>query len=196
MGNGEPQTTISFEDHLFGRLAVSLELVTPAALSRCLSRLEVEGGQGSLAQLMLREGLLNEEQVAAVMRIHRKKRGKHRGLRSVKEEEHALVDALLAEGRATLEDLEGSLLERDLLARRHLQVHLGEVLVNRGVIDGETARRLLRAIRGEVRRCGRCDQHVRIRPGVPESRWICPRCAAQLEPVGFLQLVEADCEIV
>jgi hypothetical protein len=183
---------ISFEDHLFGRVAVSLDLMTPEQLRECMKRLRAERNGRSLARLTVAEGLLDEENVASIRRIQRKKACRMLRPECLEEDEQALGAALIDEGMVGLDGLEGSLLEKQRLVRRHVHVHLGEVLINRGVLGEEDVRRILRRLRGEIRRCERCDLNLHVGPDVPEARWLCPQCGLRLQGVRYLQLIEAD----
>ena len=184
--------TMTFEDHFFGRVAASLGLVTPEALQRALGDLVADAGGASLAEIMVREGLLDGEQADAVRKILSRKRRKHVKVEAGREDERALARALLASGRIAVGDLEGCMLEKERLGRRHIQLHLGEVLINRGIMAEEEVRAILRARRGEIRRCGPCDLDIHVGPAVPPARWSCPRCGGALAAAGYLELLEAD----
>jgi len=186
---------LSFEDHLFGRVAVSLDFVTPETLRANLERLESGDWEGSLADLLLAEGVLDGDRVETVLKLQKKKSCKHFRYGNKEDEEESFAREVLTAGLVSLSELESSFLEKEALARRHLHVHLGEVLINRGLIPGEKVREILRAMRGEIRHCDRCDLNFRIRSRVPEEKWLCPRCGKRLSPVEFLQLIEADGEI-
>ena len=186
---------ISFEDHLFGRVAVSLGFVTPQQLRDSLQVMGNDRDGRSLGKIMLAEGLLDEEKVRVILHVQRKKRCKHVPPEQQHDEERALGEAIITEGLVGLDELESSLLEKERLARKHIHLHLGEVLVNRGVLEESDVRRILRTRRGEIRRCGACDLTFHVASGVPRERWTCSRCGSALEAVGYLQLIEADGDV-
>jgi hypothetical protein len=187
--------TISFEDHFFGRVAIALEYVTPERLQVCLAEFGATAPDVALPAFLVRRGLLTAPQVEAVRRIQRQRRAKHLKPDVLREDERALGEALLAAGVVGLDALESACLEKERLFRRHVQVHVGEVLVRRRVVGEGVVRGMLRARRGEVRMCAPCDCTVLVGPGVPEERWVCPRCGSRLSTVGFLQLVETDASV-
>jgi hypothetical protein len=187
--------SISLEDYFFGRVAVALGFVTPEELRVGLRLARASGNGRGLEDLLLAEGLLDKEQATAVRREKRRRRGRRAGPEEQIDDERALGQALVSAGRVGVSDLEACQLEKERLARRHIQVHLGEVLINRGLVSAEAVHEVLRARRGEIRRCARCNVNVHVGPKVPEASWVCPRCGTRLGSVSFLQPIEADGEV-
>jgi hypothetical protein len=189
------QKNISLDDYFFGRVAVALGFVTLEELRSSLRRLREDENGATLEQVMLGAGLLTGEKVKTVHRVRWRRQSKHIDPEVQAAEERALGRAVLAAGTVGVADLETALLEKDRLARAHIQVHLGEVLVNRGLVDADEVRELLRSQRGEIRHCAACDLNFRVHPGVPERRWKCPVCGGRLDSVEFLNPIEADGEV-
>jgi hypothetical protein len=189
------KSTISLEDYFFGRVAVALGFITPEELRLSL-RLAKSGGNGKgLQDVMIAEGLLDQDRAEVVRREKRRRRSKRVAPDEQLEEERALGQALVSAGLVALADLEACLLEKEQLARRHVHVHLGEVLINRNLVRAEAVHDVLRARRGEVRLCETCNVNVLVHPHAPESTWVCPTCGERLSSVSFLQPIETDGEI-
>ncbi len=195
VGYAMSRSAISQDDHVFGRAAVALGVISYLQLRECLHVMKAEGGGRTLGAIMLEKGLVDEASLAEISRVQRRKKGTRTKHGTKEEEERALGKALLSAHRLTLGELEDAVLEKQRLARKHMDMHLGEVLITRGLADVEDVRRVLRDRRGEIRRCERCDMQYHVGAGVPESRMRCPRCKEALSQVRYLQLVEADGEV-
>ena len=189
------RSAVSLDDHIFGRAAVALGVISHVQLRECLHVLKAEGGSRSLGSIMLEKGLVDEASLAEITRVQRKKRGKRVKHGPKDDEERALGKALLDKRRVSLAQLEDAVLEKQRLARKHMDMHLGEVLITRCLAEVEDVRAFLRVRRGEIRRCNRCDMHFHVGAGVPENRMHCPRCKEALAPVRYLQIVEADGDV-
>lgn len=194
-GHTMSRSVISQDDHVFGRAAVALGVISYLQLRECLHALKAEGGGRTLGAIMLERGLVDEASLAEISRVQRRRKGARTKHHAKEEEECALGKALLSAHRLTLAELEDAVLEKQRLARKHMDMHLGEVLITRGLADAEVVRRFLRDRRGEIRYCERCEMQYHVGAGVPEHRMRCPRCKEALSQARYLQLVEADGEV-
>ncbi len=189
------RSAVSPDDHVCARAAVALGVVSYAQLRECLHILKREGGERSLAAIMLDKGLMDEEALGEIARVQRRRKDKRVKSGSREDEERVLGKVLLDKHLLSPAALEDAVLEKQRFARKHLDIHLGEVLLRRGAASAETVRGILRGHRGEIMHCRRCDMHFHVGSGVTEGRMRCPRCKEELMPVRFLRLVEADGEI-
>ncbi len=190
------KNTVTLEDYFFGRVAVALGFITPEELRVSLRLVKANGNGKDLEGVMIAEGLLDRERADVVRREKRRRRRKRVAPEEQIDEERALGEALVAAGLVGLADLEACLLEKERLARRHIHVHLGEVLINKSLVGSDEVQEVLRARRGETRRCPQCNLNVLVGPKVPERCWVCPTCGTRLSSVSFLQPIETDGEVV
>ncbi|HAK97515.1 MAG TPA: hypothetical protein DCM87_21625 [Planctomycetes bacterium] len=189
------RSAVSPDDHVCARAAVALGVVSYPQLRECLHALKCEGGERSLAAIMLDKGLLDEAALGEIARVQRRRKDKRAKSASKDDDEHALRTAMIEKHVLSPAAIEDAVLEKQRLARKHLDIHLGEVLITQGAASAEAVRDILRGRRGEIMRCGRCDMHFHVGSGAAEGRRHCPRCREALVPVRFLRLVEADGEV-
>ena len=86
---------ISFEDQLFGRMAVSLDFITAAQLKKSMLKLEADKDGRILSQIMLDEGIITEEQCSEIVKFQRKKKNQINSIGLQAEEEKFLVKKIL-----------------------------------------------------------------------------------------------------
>ncbi|HOR66269.1 MAG TPA: hypothetical protein PK578_01505 [Planctomycetota bacterium] len=189
------RNTVSPEDHVCARAAVALGVVSYPQLRECLQALKCGGGERTLAAIMLERGYLDEAAAGAIARIQRRRKDKRAKPASRGDEERMLRKILGTQLRLTPAALEDAVLEKQRLARKHLDMHLGEVLITQGAADAEAIRDVLRGHRGEIMRCPPCDAHFQVGSGAAEKGRRCPRCGEELAPVRFLRLVEVEGKI-
>lgn len=194
---GGDLNNISIHDQILGRIAVAENIVSAGCLRDLYKRVREDLSERSLTQWLFLEEIIDQEQLARIVRIQRKKRCQHVKQVSGKlGDEQMLMETLLAESLVTLDDLETGMLEKKRLQRKHLRFHIGEILIHLGLVEKSEVLRILREKRGEIRHCRRCDMNFHVSARVAEQRWACSRCGGALEEVSFLGLIEADGKVM
>lgn len=185
----------NFEEHLFGRIAVLSGYLTPTQLEECL-RKQRECQVSSpikIGKLLLEEGYLNEEQLARIVEIRRKKmRRLSRSAEEILHAERRFRKRALESKAVTPGQLETAVLEQQRLHSLNIQVPIWEVLVSAGVLEVTAALELLNREDLTILACDSCDLYFNVEGGIPLEECRCERCGEVLHQPVFLDTVSVD----
>ena len=185
----------NFEEHLFGRIAVLNGYLTPDQLEICL-RKQREMHVSSpikIGKLLLQEGLLNEEQLAKIVDIRRKKlRRLARSAEEIIHSERRFRQRVLKNQAVTPNQLEAAVLEQQRLQSLNIQIPVWEVLVSLGHLSSEEVMNFLEEEGLRILTCKPCDLYFKIEPGAQKDKCRCERCGQVLNHPNFLDTVTHD----
>ncbi len=185
----------NFEEHLFGRIAVLNGYLTPEQLETCLlKQRELRASSPiKIGKLLLQEGLLNEEQLAKIVDIRRKKmRRLARSAEEILHAERRFRKKVLHVQAVTPNQLESAVLEQQRLQSLNIQVPIWEVLISAGHLTSEVALNLLEEEGLRIMACKPCDLYFKIEAGTPKEKCRCERCGQVLTHPKFLDTITHD----
>lgn len=183
----------SFDENLFGRIALLNNYLRPHELEECLAIQRSESPPRRIGDILREKGYLTEEQLRLILDIRRKR------LRRVKKDpkEAKLADRTfgslaLAAKCVELDDLEDAILEQQRLSSLGLHFRIGEILVSKGKLEVPQVLKLLEQQGKRILRCPICDIHVNVQRFDAGKAYHCVQCGGRLiEPV-FLETVAVD----
>ena len=185
----------TFEEHLFGRIAVLNGFLTMDQLKECLA---LQGTASSsnrprIGEILLSRGYLNKQQLTDILDIRKKKlRMMLRDSNDLVRTEKVFGQMALRRELVSLSNLEAALLEQRRLARMNLCIGLGEVMVSLGFMKVEEVLEILSAQNQRILVCPDCDGHFTVIGFHREKQYKCPHCQESLEVPGFLETIATD----
>ncbi|MBI4602986.1 MAG: hypothetical protein HY721_13595 [Planctomycetes bacterium] len=183
----------SFDENLFGRIAVLNNYLRQDQLEECLEIHRAESPPRTIGEVLLEKGYITREQLQSILEIRRKK--SRRVLPRPEEEraaQRSFGELALGLGFISLDDLEEVVLEQERLRQLNLHFGLGEILVSRSKLTVSDVMGILDRQGKSILVCAGCDLHynvVRFREG---RTYRCPCCEGDLVRPRFFETVAAD----
>ena len=185
----------TFEEHLFGRIAVLNGFLTMHQLQECLTihRSATSSSRLQIGEILLSKGYLNKDQLGNILDIRRKKlRMMLRDSNGLVRTEKVFGQLALRKGFVTLDRLETALLEQQRLARMNLHISVGEIMVALKFMKVEEVLEILCVQNKRILVCPYCDSHFTVIGYHSEKNYKCRHCEQALEVRGFLQTISTD----
>lgn len=139
------------------RLAVENGMATQEQVDECL-RLRREGNSRvPIGELLLQRGAITSDQFKRLMLLWRDQADSER-------EESTLFGRLILDrGLATPDQVQDCLSEQAVLAEKHVQKNLGEIMVQRGILSNSQVKRLLEDRNQLICVCPKCGAKYNVR---------------------------------
>jgi hypothetical protein len=161
---------------LLARLAVREGMVTQETADRVLKLAAARNSEIPLGELLLQFGHISPEQYKTLMALaHRERHGEH----DEADEQELFGEAVAARGLATPDQVADALREQAELAAAGVFKNLGEILVERGVLQADQVRGLLGEQDQVILHCPACREKYNVlRSWVGDAK--CPADSALL----------------
>jgi hypothetical protein len=185
----------TFEEHLFGRIAVLNGFLTMDQLQECLTaqRSATSSNRLQIGEILLSKGYLTKEQLGNILDIRRKKlRMMLRDSNELVRTEKVFGQLALRKGLVTLDRLETALLEQQRLARMNLHISVGEILVALKFMKVDEVLEILSVQNKRILVCPYCDSHFTVIGYHGEKNYECRQCEQALDVPGFLETIATD----
>lgn len=160
---------------LIGQIALNLRMITQEQLQQCL---DLQAGQASprpIGALLVQNGFLTEEQLAAAIGEQRRR------LESPAPHGEISFGRLLVQGgHATQERVNEALRAQQDLADRNIRKRLGEILVESGHLRFEVVPAILKVQGKVLMSCTFCGTHINVMQAISQG-YPCRRCGMPLE---------------
>lgn len=192
-GSARGVSMSSFDETLFGRIALLNNYLRPDQLEECLAIQRSESPPRKIGDILREKGYLTEEQLRLILDIRRKKlRRARKDPEEAKSVDKTFGSLALAKSYVRLDDLEDAILEQQRLSSLGLHFRLGEILVSRGKLQVSQVLELLAMQEKRILRCPICDLNVNVQRFEGNKAYHCKQCGGRLiEPV-FLDTVAVD----
>ena len=185
----------SFEEHLFGRIAVLNGYITVEQLEECLEiqRNATNARPLLIGKILRSKGYLLEWQLKKIVDIRRNKvRKMMRNSEDLLQAErdfrrHVIVENIVSPG-----DMEEAVLEQRRLHRLNIQVTIWEVLVNLGRLAVNEVLEVLALKNHKIMTCRSCDLCFQVAGDSPTDRFFCTQCGRELTEPPYLDFVRTD----
>ncbi len=185
----------SFEEHLFGRIAVLNGYITVEQLEEGLEiqRNATNARPLLIGKILRSKGYLLEWQLKKIVDIRRSKvRKMMRNSEDLLQAERDFRRHVIVENIVSPADMEDAVLEQRRLHRLNIQVTIWEVLVNLGRLAVNEVLEVLALKNHKIMTCRSCDLCFQVAGDNPTDRFFCTQCGRELTEPPYLDFVRTD----
>ncbi|MHC5037988.1 MAG: hypothetical protein ACYTHM_11795 [Planctomycetota bacterium] len=178
------------KDLLLAEMVIQMGFTTRETVNACLEKLEKEGFKRSLAELLLEEKHLTQDQMVLVDKFMEREPEKLPGHANEKETEFGhLVEMkrLAATG-----EVEEALRLLETLKGEGKYSRLGEILMRKTVLNAAQIHQVLEEKGIRILRCLGCSRKAEVKDFDAKNKYQCIECQGDMEPVDFSEIPIAD----
>lgn len=170
------------ESSLLGQLAVDLKKLTAEQLQECIEEQKAAPGV-PLGSVMVRKGFLDFSTLLLLLKMQEKKLEERTRSTAVRKRDNLFGRVAVEYGFCTAEQL-NECVRVQAQAEAEVQVHLGELLIQKGYCSRDDVRLILEMQDKRLLICRTCRTSYNVAGYRPHQRISCTRCGAVLEIPG------------